>query len=92
MLHSWASELGMLGVHRLADPGGLRFLLVGLLLAGGVAYFALLRGLGYAWPLALSVDRIRLRPELVSYLLFPILILALERWRAQGRGWRACCG
>ena len=96
VLHSWASELGMLGVHRLAGLGGLRLLLVGLLLAGGVAYCALLRGLGYAWPLALAgawgiqalaVDRIRLRPELVSYLLFPILILALERWRAQGRGW-----
>ena len=96
VLHSWASELGMLGVHRLAGLGGLRLLLVGLLLAGGVAYCALLRGLGYAWPLALAgawgiqalaVDRIRLRPELVSYLLIPILILALERWRAQGRGW-----
>ncbi len=35
VLHSWASELGMLGVHRLAGPGGLRSLLVGLLLAGG---------------------------------------------------------
>ncbi len=96
VLHSWASELGMLGVHRLAGLGGLRCLLLGLLLAGGVAYCALLRGLGYAWPLALAgawgvqalaVDRIRLRPELVSYLLFPVLILALERWRAQGRGW-----
>ena len=76
--------------------GGLRALQAGVLLSAVVAWGVLLFRLGWAKPLAailpfgvlvLFADRIRLRPDLLSFLAFPIW--SDDLFRGSSLGWYA---
>lgn len=94
VVHGWLADLALAGVHRAAGFHGLRAFQVTLVASALLAWGALLQRFGWTrslsatlpfLALALFADRIRLRPDLASFLLFPAFVLLLDRWHAAGR-------
>lgn len=94
VIHGWLADLALYAAHHTAGFHGLRALQVALVGSALFAWGALLRRFGWArslsaslpfLALALFADRIRLRPDMASFLLFPVFVGLLERWHAAGR-------
>lgn len=94
VVHGWLADIGLASVRTGLGYGGLRLLVPLVLLPALVAHGLLLRRQGFAVPLAaalpflllaLYADRLRLRPDLLAFLLFPLFAWTLAAWHEAGR-------